>query len=1053
MRSPISSPTDVRFHLGQIGIDSGNDFSVISGYGCLRLLEHIVKIRNWQYPYAAYKNDAVHQILAAVFPEAVEAIDPHLETPEFWKTFADTYSSTVGIPFKSFVKNVCPSLVVDPDACLRFLASKIFDTRSTVDISWCLHTIIIWKVRAESAEQSFAVYCNLLLHTGLPALSLEDFCELYTAVNCYSLSSAPRTRADANAAQASRIFSAASIPTNFQIDLFELLHNHVKSKVGIKNAFQYIRKTANAYSHMFDSMAHLEKEFNRAADLLLSVKASDFLETLMTMAVQRRRGDIPDSATECSYIYTQFKNYLVATKAKKVLITNPSIPFIRKWSKDESLTSIETYFMMNGESSANILTKEFSAYPHCKFIPITAFSMTEEYDSCLLFYRNYADENNRHMEFGGMLVETFIKGAVFWLLPDEKAKKLIGGLSSSKLHNPDAKLDAIDILPTEVFTSTPKKKILLRIAHHNTRESIDLDACFYVRDPILGKVLYPIRKAIKTSLETLNGEESIRTIYRNEGILSKTERKRKLPKSYQFSPELTIWYTLNQPQNDAILTPKVKAYLCDYPSPNQRSRNILKRGKEIAGAHIWKTNFSEDAICSWIGFTAVFSPQIHQAAVKIIEAQYKRNPISLRTFWYIHQPSGLSLETKQDIALNQFIRGTEVEKLKVGISLKDDYVAAVDQFFENRFSDEDNDLRDEYLHYVWDFLCDLLDTAVEKEYYKINPVEDLVSRVRSRHSEFSELRDALTKKTFTQDEEMRILEEIQNDGSPLAIGAMIRLYTGMPNMQVCALRYRDFKAIPHTGNYQFLVYQRIAKAGSSPTPLKRPEEYRRIPVAPILAEYINKHIQHWESTLHTKVKGTDYYIVSEDLQVGKCPEDSRPYAPSTLHKYCKRIIQAIGIEHVTLSIPDEESGTKESDFSQYQSDIFRTNLRYRLKNTCGFTNSECDYMLGIQLKNTFAKHYCDFTNPFSQITMLTKLSWWCALHQPSEEAPKKKQLSLRNSHLSVEPIGTGCASAALSLQVAPAVSGTPAEVAVAVESNCGCTGSINVIREGTDNET
>lgn len=41
MHAPISSPTDIRFRLSEIGIDPGHDDSVISGYGCLRLLEHI----------------------------------------------------------------------------------------------------------------------------------------------------------------------------------------------------------------------------------------------------------------------------------------------------------------------------------------------------------------------------------------------------------------------------------------------------------------------------------------------------------------------------------------------------------------------------------------------------------------------------------------------------------------------------------------------------------------------------------------------------------------------------------------------------------------------------------------------------------------------------------------------------------------------------------------------------------------------------------------------------------------------------------------------------
>lgn len=401
--------------------------------------------------------------------------------------------------------------------------------------------------------------------------------------------------------------------------------------------------------------------------------------------------------------------------------------------------------------------------------------------------------------------------------------------------------------------------------------------------------------------------------------------------------------------------------------------------------------------------------------------------------------------------LNRFIRGPEVEDLQVGSSLKEDYTAAVDLFMEN-LDVGDDELRDEYLHYVWDFLCDLLDAAVEKKYYKINPLEDLISRVRSRHSEFNELRDALTKKTFTQDEELRLLAAIQKDESPLALGAMIRLYTGMPPTQVCALRYRDFKGIPHTGDYQFLVYQSVAKAGSAPSALKRPEEYRRIPVAPILAERICRYIHALESNLEMKVEETDYFIVSEDLSGGNIPETPRPYAPSTLQKYCKKLIEAIGIEHVTLTIPDEKDGSKESDFTQYQSDIFRTNLRYRLKNTCGFTNSECDYVLGVQMKNTFAKHYCDFANPFSQLIMLTKLSWWCACHQPGKRAAGIKQLSSRNNHLCVSPVGSGCASATLSLLAAPETEGVSADLTITVDSSHGWDGSINLIGEDAEHD-
>ena len=53
--------------------------------------------------------------------------------------------------------------------------------------------------------------------------------------------------------------------------------------------------------------------------------------------------------------------------------------------------------------------------------------------------------------------------ALFWLLPDEKAKQIINGIYVWKKSKAGEKIDAMDILPTEVFTSEPKKKVFLRL--------------------------------------------------------------------------------------------------------------------------------------------------------------------------------------------------------------------------------------------------------------------------------------------------------------------------------------------------------------------------------------------------------------------------------------------------------------------------------------------------------------------------------------------------------------------------------------------------------------
>ena len=137
---PIRRPEDLRFHLFRIGIDPSNDTEVVCGYGCLRLLEHIVRLRNWRLPFAAYKNEEAHRILAGVFPETTETIDRNLEVPDFWKTFSNVYSAVTEMPVETVIRNVCPNFVTDPNACIQMLSTGEFENVGVpCSISRCLY--------------------------------------------------------------------------------------------------------------------------------------------------------------------------------------------------------------------------------------------------------------------------------------------------------------------------------------------------------------------------------------------------------------------------------------------------------------------------------------------------------------------------------------------------------------------------------------------------------------------------------------------------------------------------------------------------------------------------------------------------------------------------------------------------------------------------------------------------------------------------------------------------------------------------------------------------
>ena len=84
----------------------------------------------------------------------------------------------------------------------------------------------------------------------------------------------------------------------------------------------------------------------------------------------------------------------------------------------------------------------------------------------------------------------------------------------------------------------------------------------------------------------------------------------------------------------------------------------------------------------------------------------------------------------------------------------------------------------------------------------------------------------------------------------------------------------------------------------------------------------------------------------------------------------------MGIPENVINLPDKGTGVKETNLSSYHGDIFRSHIRYRLNVTCGFTDAETRYFLGLTQVSTFGKHYCDFRNECAQILMAQKLRRW-----------------------------------------------------------------------------
>ncbi|MCF2617846.1 hypothetical protein JQM68_11675 [Oscillibacter valericigenes] len=1062
MHTAVFSPSNLSPVLSAFGFDPSDDLSDLEMRVLMLYLNQIATSTHWRNPHDAYRDPANHQKLLHIFPKSTSLLNAHLQDIWFDAAFDNAYQLVVQPSFPTYPTlriNWLEFFDVLNDCCAYEVDYSKEQNCSDLFVFALVYSIV--SHRDTTPESAYHAYQNNQseLLPIFPFISQESFQNLTRTLTCISAVSTEEPHTLVDAENAFRIFSDASISPELQMKYCLWIHQYYLPRANtIDNPFQYIRACVENAKETFDVSPHFENEFNRAAELLAQVKASDFLEVLLYQHLSEAKRQLSDFSVESGYVFSQFLDCCQPHAA--ALILNPSPAFLRRCQKSycfNSYIDVRPVFLMHWDTTARALEGEFSDIRRYQFHSSSDLTsgriLPNQYGPILAFQRS-PDDNARF--FFRIINEAASGTLLLMLLAESTAQELFQSLIDSSMAS---FVDAVDLLPMNLFSSKEKHKVLIRIVKGKADSAVSVTPCLHRSSPSCAHILF-VRSEFCVPLYALLGKASIREALKDYLNASSLRKRRARPQAYSFSPELTIWYTAVQKRDMRF---KVKAYLCEYPSHKQEQQNILKRGKEIKSACVWNTMCTNEAeIHHWLEDTAVFSDKIYNHAVKLLNTHYKKSPLTLKSFWYLHFQDEVLSEFNQFDICRSFIRSSAASQLLVGASVREEYEAASAAFLSSTSCCGASCNVDEAELDIWNFLSILLDIAVKERYYKANPLEDEPSPSRLRHSDFQELRDALTKKTFSISEEQIFLDTVHKElpAGP-ALGALIRFYTGLPAAQVCALKYRDFVSLPYTHDYQFLVYQAVSeekpqngtKKERTLVALRREEEYRRIPVISVLSKLILERMKSMEKS-GILVENSDYFILSDfDSSSGGTASLSQPVSPASLQRYCKKLIQSIGIEDIYLEIPDEDGGAKVSNFSRYQADFFRTNVRFRLKETCGFSNSECDYFLGLQQQNTFAKHYCDFSNSLSQNVMLAKLEAWSALHRiGSSQLPYEKVFTAKDRVLEVPAMMPCCATASLTCKVAPGSKGNssaPSEVSITIECDHGFNGMLTLTEGGS----
>ena len=727
-----------------------------------------------------------------------------------------------------------------------------------------------------------------------------------------------------------------------------------------------------------------ESTFNMVEDIR-NEKPSDVIRAALYPfpALFGQRSDLRvrsnyDGKFECSFFLQQFE--LLARNASQVLIVNPGPDFLLAWSKKIEKYRCKCYVAVPNIYVASAYRMEFKGLQFCIFSDVAKHA--KRFD-LIAIVSPFTEEK---FDIGTMLSAGNDQANFIALLPQT--------FVSASDNNICALLREQGFLPGKIIAiasnatvTQPRKKMLLFAGR-----SVDPNApipVFFTQCDQSASTLIVEKEYIQASQQRLNKPTTLvklREAFEKAKIAPDSVKHRKRPSVYQFSNEISLFYTVHRDKYDVYVG---EAYYRGKTSPE--NTNDGQAWNSPATQKGLRCKDRESVIGRMESIT--YSDAIYPYVVGDMLDYYgeRIGECSLKTIWFCCRSRLLARRDYRDeISRNVLFcsRNNSLSALCPVGANDDDYRNAMQSVIP-----EDSLAVVKY----WQQLNIIMRVAEESNYIQVNPIPALLPEISNRASkELRNLRNMLTKKTFTFEEEARILAYVREEGksdfgprkalrfeedSTLLLGP-IHLFTGMSTREACALTWDDFESIPGLKVYRLLVYKFLSDEG---TVIYHADgtACRKVPVAPLLADMLNSRKTYLQAVCgFTEAELQQLPIImpnnKKTLAVLSKPSFCKYDAAI---RVCRSLIEKANIPTQELVLPGDGDKEIVVDMNKYQGDIFYSNFKHRANHTCSFNRGELSYVVGNKAPDTFSQHYCDYTNDLVQYGMVQKLNRWSHAHE------------------------------------------------------------------------
>ena len=965
--------------LAALNIDIYHYEDLVRCYGFAKLnIEHSRKP-----DYADGIHTAEFAVEASQYQLLSPDAEPYYDSPAFFSLCSELVSAGMDKDCRLFFEAFAPFLVADWDT----LVSK-FPKGHYEKLAYVLYLILKSAKESELpiAEIEDATIENLYeenkeLYTSFE-ISKETFTKCWKAVYHISMPALKGTVSP-------KLVDTIRFYRQHKVSGLQLVANYCqynKHRTQIEDAFNpwlEFHQAIKGKQNTAEGISITESTFNMVEDIR-NERPSDVIRAALYPfpGLFGQRPDFKvrskyDGRFECSFFLQQFE--ILVRNASQVLIVNPGPDFLLAWSQEAKKYGHKCCVAVPNIYVASAYRMEFKNLQFCIFSDVAKYA--KRFD-LIAIVSPFTEEE---FDIGTILSAGNDQANFIALLPQTV-------ISSD--NNICALLREQGFLPGKIIAiasnatvTQPRKKMLLFAGR-----SIDPNApipVFFTQCDKDGANLIIEKEYIQATQQQLKKPTTLvklREAFEKAKIDPDSVKHRKRPSVYQFSIEISLYYTVHRDRYGVFVG---EAYY--------RGKTASQNKKD---GQVWNSPATQKGLrCrdreSVIGKmeTVTYSDAIYPYIVGDMLDYYGEciGACSLKTIWFCCRSRLLARRDYRDeIARNVLFRSGN-NPLSALCP-----VGANDEDYRNAMQSV---IPEDSLAVVkfWQQLNIIMRVAEESNYIQANPIPALLPEISNRASkELRNLRNMLTKKTLTFEEEARILAYVREEGksnfgirkallfeedSTLLLGP-IQLFTGMSTREVCALTWGDFETIPGLKVYRLLVYKHLSDEGTVIYHANG-TACRKVPVAPLLADMLNSRKTYLQATCgFTEAELQQLPIIMPGNKKTLAVLSKPPYCKyDAAIRACRSLVEKADIPTQELVLPGDGDKEIVVDMNKYQGDIFYSNFKHRANHTCSFNRGELSYVVGNKAPDTFSQHYCDYTNDLVQYGMVQKLNRWTHKHE------------------------------------------------------------------------